>query len=252
MTTSVPTGASIPDARRPSWRLRAVGVAAALALLAGCAQIKARLPQRASKSPPPTTSQPRPVPRPAPRPPEVAPAPAPAYTVLDPRSVERDRARVLQALAQGDGDAMAASDVGYTLDVLQGRLRQVAGSRATVTRRGQRIAVDLSRAIAFAPAKPQPGPGADAVLGPLGKLLADYGQVLVTVRVDPADAAADSDPRLAQARALALAQAFADAGVAKRRIVVVGTTGARKADGPRIEVQLDPIVRAKAVRPPAR
>jgi hypothetical protein len=33
---------------------------------------------------------------------------------------------------------------------------------------------------------------------------------------------------------------------------VVGTTGARQAAGPRVELQLDPIVRAAAVRPSAR
>jgi outer membrane protein OmpA-like peptidoglycan-associated protein len=237
----VPTGACIPDPGRPSWRLRTLAVFGALSLLAGCAEIKSRLPQRGAAKPRPpatTVSKPRPAPKPAP-----VVAPAPAFVILDPAHLERDRARVRQSLASAE--ALPAADVGYTLDVLQGRLRQLAGGRASVMRRGQRLAVDLSRAVTFAPGKPQPAAG--ALLAPLGKLLGDYRQVLVTVRVDPA-----GDARLGLARAMALAQALADAGVAKRRIVVVGTTGARQPAGPRIELLLDPVVRAPPVRPSAR
>jgi outer membrane protein OmpA-like peptidoglycan-associated protein len=217
---------------------------AAVALLAGCAQIKSHLPQRGAARPPAPATTPARKPRPAPKPaPVVAPAPAPAFVILDPAHTERDRGRVLRSLATDD--ALPAADVGYTLDVLQGRLRQLGGARAGVVRRGQRLVVDLSRAITFVPGKSQPEGG--ALLAPLGKLLGDYRQVLVTVRVAPA-----GDARLGLARAMALAQALADAGVAKKRIVVAGTTGARPATGPRIELELDPVVRAAAVRPSAR
>ena len=242
MSISARTGACIPDPRRPSRRLRALAWLAALALLAGCAQIKSRLPQRGADKPrPPATgvSKPRPAPKPAP---VDTPAPAPPFVILDPAHVARDRARVLRSLATDD--ALPAADVGYTLDVLQGRLRQLAGTQASVARRGQGLAIDLTRAVTFAPGKAPPAPG--TMLASLGKLLGDYRQMLVTVRVDPA-----GDARLGLARANALAQALADAGVAKKRIVVVGTTGARHV-GPRIELQLDPAVRAAAVRPSAR
>jgi outer membrane protein OmpA-like peptidoglycan-associated protein len=189
--------------------------------------------------------------RPAPRP-EIEATSVSGFVLLDPRHLERDRARVRQMLARNDADALPAADVGYTLDVLQGRLRQLAGTRSTVARRGQRLVLDLSRTVAFEPAKAQPGPKAGAMLAPLGKLLADYPQVLVTIRVDPADAASGNDPKLALSRAVAVAQALADAGVRKQRIVVVGTTGARVGAGPRVEVQLDPVVRVAAVRRPAR
>jgi hypothetical protein len=224
--------------------LRAAALLGALALLGGCAQIKSHLPQRDPTKPRPpatTASKPRPAPKPAPvvTPP---PAPAPAFAVLDPTHLERDRGRVLRSLASAE--ALPAADVGYTLDVLQGRLRQWAGGRAGVTRRGQRLVVDLSRAVAFAPGKAAPAAGAQ--LAPLGQLLEDYRQVLVTVRVDPA-----GDARLGLARAMALAQALADAGVAKRRIVVVGTS-ARLPAGARVELQLDPVVKPAVVRPSAR
>jgi hypothetical protein len=245
LSISVPTGACIPDRPRASWRPRVVALLGALALLAGCAQIKSHLPQRgASKPPPRTTTTPAAKPRPAPKPAPVAPAPAPvfAFAILDPAHLERDRTRALRLLAAGE--ALPAAEVGYLLDVLQGRLRQLAGIQASVTRRGQGLRVDLSRAVTFVPGKAQPGAG--ALLAPLGKLLGDYRQVLVTVRVDPA-----GDAPLGLARGMALAQALADAGVPKKRIVVVGTTGAHRAAGPRVELQLDPIVRAP-VRSSAR
>jgi hypothetical protein len=102
------------------------------------------------------------------------------------------------------------------------------------------------------PAGPPRGRGAGATLAPLGKLLAEYRQVLATVRVGVADAASGNDPRVAQARAVEVARALADAGIAKSRIVVVGTTGVRAGAGPRVELQLDPVVRAAPVRAPAR
>jgi hypothetical protein len=232
----VPTGACIPDRRRQSWHARAAALLGVLALLAGCAQVKSHLPQRGVAKPRPPATAPAGKPRPAPK-------PAPAFVILDPVHLGRDRARVLRSLAAAD--AVPAADVGYLLDVLQGRLRQLTGAQASVSRRGQGLTVDLSRAITFVPGKAQPNAG--ALLAPLGKLLGDYRHVLVTVRVDPA-----GDASLGLARAMALAQALADAGVAKKRIVDVGTTGARKAAGPRVEIQLDPILRASAVRPSAR
>jgi outer membrane protein OmpA-like peptidoglycan-associated protein len=224
---------------------------AAFALLAACAQVKSHLPPRGEKPRPVATAPAKP------RPPPTTPATpatttASGFVVLDPAHLERDRGRVRQALAAADRDALAAADVGYYLDVLQGRLRQLAGTRAAVARRGQHLSLDLSRAVAFEPGGPRPGPAADAMLAPLGKLLAEYRQVLATVRVGVADAASGNDPRVAQARAVEIAKALADAGVAKPRIVVVGTTGARAGAGPRVEVQLDPVVRAAAVRAPAR
>ena len=243
MITSGPTGASIRSAP-------AVALLASFALLAACAQVKSHLPARGAKPRPVATTPAKP--RPAPTTPATpAPAKASGFVVLDPVHLERDRGRVRQALAAADREALATADVGYYLDVLQGRLRQLAGTRAIVARHGQHLSLDLSRAVAFEPAGPHPGPGADAMLAPLGKLLAEYRQVLATVRVSAADAASGNDPHLAQARAVAVAQALADAGVAKGRIVVVGTTGARAGAGPRVEVQLDPVVRT-AVRAPAR
>jgi len=239
LTTSGPTGASIRSAP-------AAAVLASLVLLAGCAQVRSHLPPRPVAT---TPAKPRPAPT-TPATPVLETASG--FVVLDPAHLERDRDRVRKTLAAADREALAAADVGYTLDVLQGRLRQLTGGRATVARHGQRLALDLSRAVAFEPAGPRPGPGADAMLAPLGRLLADYRQVLASVRVGAADAASGNDPRLAQARAVAVAQALADAGVPKSRIVVVGTKGARAGAGPRVEVQLDPVVRAAAVRAASR
>ena len=249
MSISGPIGASIPERRAPGLAL----ALATLALLAGCAEIKSRLPHRTPPArPAPATVPAKPKP-PVPAKPE--PATAGGFLLLAPATAERDRIRVRQALAAADREALAPDDVGYFLDVLQGRLRQVAGARVPVARRGNRLVLDLSRAVGFEPAGPKLGPGADETTAPLGRLLAEYRQLLVTVRVSPVDAAAGDDPALAQRRAVALAQRFADAGVAKKRVLVVGTANGRLPPGAdarvRVEVQLEPLARA-ATAPKSR
>src|SRR5689334_3338781 len=117
-----------------AWRMRAL-VALAIALaVAGCAQVRSRLPQRTVRNKPPATA-------PA-RPPTTVPAPKTPFLVLAPGNLERDRNRVRRALADGDHDALAPGDVGYYLDVLQGRLRQLD---VPTVRRGNRLVLDLSR-----------------------------------------------------------------------------------------------------------
>jgi len=232
---SVRTGVGIPDRR-----VR-LGVALAmLAALAGCATIKEHLPRRSPPEKPRTTvvtPAPKPVARPTP------PAePASEFLVIAPGTYDRDRAVVRQALAKSHaGDALAAADVGYYLDILQGRLRQVVGSQGRVTRRGKGLALDLSSSVRFVPGEAPLGPGSAASLAPLAKLLGDYRSLLVAVRVN-ADTGTSDGARLARQRAVSLARALAGAGIDRRRIVVFGTTPGRQG-GARVEVLLEPIVR---------
>ena len=230
---------------------RAVVALLAIVLVAGCAEIKSRLPSRPpARSKPPATAPAKP--KPAPAKPETKPGPvapvevAGAFPVFTAATAEREKARLRAQLAKSGADAVAPADVGYYLDILQGRLRQSAGSRATVARRGSRIALDLSRSVRFAPGAQALGPGTREALAPLARLLGDYRQVQVTVRVSPVDAAANNDPALATRRALALAQHLNDAGVAGRRLVVVHAG----AGSPRVELLLDPVVRTGAAPAP--
>jgi flagellar motor protein MotB len=160
---------------------------------------------------------------------------------VSPEVFARDGGRV--RAAAGDKNALPADEVGYFLDVLVGRLRQEGGERVTVARRGDRLVLDLTRAVAFEPGRAQPGPGSRDVLARLGRLLAEYRQERIALRVSPVDAASNDDPQLAKQRAFALGQQLAEAGVARKRIVVVWPA-ARGAATARVVLQLDPVVRA--------
>jgi hypothetical protein len=245
LSTTAPTGGSIPDPR-PGRRLRLLVAVALLALLAGCAQVRSRLPQRT----PPPARPPATVPaKPRPAPAGDAPARTSGFAVVPPAQLERERTRLRQALAADDSAALAPREAGYYLDVLQGRLRQVAGRRSRVSRQGNRLVLDLSRGVGFAPGAASLGPGGAEVVGPLGRLFAEYGRVVVTVRVSPVDAASNNSPQLALSRALMLAQHFADAGVAKRRLVVVAPGAGATPGGARVVVEVDPVVRRAAAKP---
>ncbi len=237
MSSSAPIVDPIPEsAPRGRARYRWLPLLAMTILwMSACSTMPAR-------TPPPATPTPRP-------PPAVVPVtpvaePAPAFVVLAPASYEQEKRRIRQTLGKNDREALAASEVGYYLDVLQGRLRQVAGRNVVVTRKGERLVLDLSRQVSFEPTGSQLGPGTRESMAALNKVLVEYRNVLVSVRVSPVDAASLSNPRLAEQRALSLARQFADAGVANKRIVVAGVPAKPgRASATRVELQLEPIVR---------
>ena len=238
MNSSEPIVAFIPDRARV---VRAVRLFMRMFMVMTIALALAACAMRPTHKPAPVPTKPAPVVA-AP-----APEPEPAFAVLDPGSYEQDRSRIKQTLAKNERDALPAADVGYYLDVLQGRLRQIVGKDVSVMRQGNRIALDLSRRVGFEPAGPQLGPGTPEFLAPLCKVLVEYRMVLVSIRVSPLDDASIANPRLADQRALALARQLADAGVANKRIVIAGTGGRSSSTARfRVELQLDPIIRAAA------
>jgi len=125
------------------------------------------------------------------------------------------------------------------MDVLQGRLKQAVGNIG-IGRQGNRIVLDLTTRVSFAPGSAQPAAGNHAILASVSKVLVEYRMTQVSVRVRADDPATHAiDPRLSAQRAQAIANDLAGYGIAPRRIVIAGT-GTEK--HPRIELSLEPMV----------
>lgn len=188
-----------------------------------------------------TTSTHKPTSRPKPA--ASAPAAAtPGKAAVDRRNYEAEKERIKQSLAKNGRDALAPSDVGYYLDVLQGRLKQVAGKGIGISRQGERIVVDISNRATFDSSGTQISADFRSVLTPLSKVLVEYRMTVVAVRVRSDEAAARANhPRLAEQRAQALARQLVGAGIASNRIIIADTDPEHRA---RIELQVEPIVRA--------
>ena len=253
MNSSAPTAATTPRNRadasrrlRPSHSepkacrvggLRTFALAAAILALAACALPRTRTP----------------VPRPPAKPPSSVPAtPTAGIAVLDPRSYEQDKNRIKLALAKNSRNSLASSEVGYYMDVLQGRLKQVAGKSIGVGRQGDRIVLDLSGRLAFESGSAQITPDIREILTPLSKVLVEYWKTLVSVQVRADDSDAQAiNPPLAEQRALAVAHYLAEAGVADKRIVIAGSglnrppaANVSPENRAHVELRFEPIVRA--------
>jgi outer membrane protein OmpA-like peptidoglycan-associated protein len=180
---------------------------------------------------------------PATRSPPVAKASAPPEVkVVPPAGYEQEKTRLKQALAKNPANTLAPDDVGYTLDVLHGRLRQQIGKSAHVTRAADRIVIDLSGRLGFAHGADQVDAGGQQLLGALARVLVEYRTTFVSVLVRDGETSQPSDRR-----ALALVHVLTQAGVARQRIVVIGQdTGGAKAgveSVARVELLIEAIVR---------
>ena len=230
-----------PDA----FRAAALAVAvAALLTLAACAAPRTRAPPPMPPAKPTRSARAAPVPAPAPKP-QPKPLPTPSLPEPAVNRFEQDKSSARQALAQDNRSALAGSEVGYYMDVLQGRLKQVADKTVGVGRRRDLIVLLVPDG--FAPGSAQLSAGARASVTRLIAVLAEYRKTTVSVRVSGGDAGAKSDsPLLADQRGLAVADYLANAGVAEKRIVVAAGHPAAAKSGAdkrlRIELQLEPIV----------
>ena len=176
--------------------------------------------------------------------------------MLGSRGYEEAKQKIKTALARNAADALPPDEVGYYVDVLQGRLKQVAGKQVgiVVGRQGNDVILDLSSRLDFDAGSARITPGITDVLAPIVKVLAEYRMMLVAVNASP-DITGDApvDSRLAEQRGINLARHLAGAGVAPGRIVVAGSAAGRTSEAvPRsdarthIELHLEPIVRAAA------
>jgi outer membrane protein OmpA-like peptidoglycan-associated protein len=160
-------------------------------------------------------------------------------------------ARKLQLAAADARNAIAASEVGYYLDVLVGRLKQDLGVDTGIARHGEHVVVVLPAGAAFPIGGSVLTPALRAKLAPLARALVEYRRVLVSVEVR-ADASVigASNPRLAEQRAQVIAAYLGGAGIDPRRILTAPAGPGRPAPNrpgggrTRVEIQLEPVLRA--------
>jgi outer membrane protein OmpA-like peptidoglycan-associated protein len=159
-------------------------------------------------------------------------------------------ARKLQLAAADPRNAVAPAEVGYYLDVLVGRLKQVLGAETGVARRGEHVVVVLPASAAFPIGGSALTPALRAKLLPMARALVEYRRVLVSVQVR-ADASVigASNPRLAEQRAQVIAAYLGGAGIDPRRILTAPAGPSRPAPNQpgnggrtRIEIQLEPVL----------
>lgn len=180
---------------------------------------------------------------PAPHAPPAAKASAPLEVkVVPPAGYEQEKSRLKQTLAKNAANTLAPEEVGYTLDVLHGRLRQEIGKSAHITREADRIVIDLSGRLGFANGADQVDTGGQQLLEALARVLIEYRTTFVSVLVRNGET-----PQRSDRRALALVRVLIQSGMAKQRIVVIrDDSGGANADVEsiaRVELSIEAIVR---------
>jgi len=133
-------------------------------------------------------------------------------------------------------------EVGYYLDVLQGRLQQRLDPGVLIGREHGSIVLDFSRRFTFATDSAQLDAIDRAVLLPLVTVLSEYRAARVSVRVN-ADDEAPAARKLAQQREAAVAHALTDGGVAAARVVTVVPGSAARPGEAHVEIVLTPETR---------
>jgi outer membrane protein OmpA-like peptidoglycan-associated protein len=230
---------------RIGWASRALALAAIALMLDGCAW----LPPRTAAAPAATIT----APTPAATTPPVAEIrggvdSTPTSAALPPSKVP-DKPASRRPLPSGVHETLAPSEVGYYMDVLQGRLSQLLGVDARIQRRGDDIGVAILYAAGFEPGTARVSATGRAQLKPLAEALATFRLTLLAVHVRGDDAGAASAP-LGSQRTAAVARYLTDSGVAAKR--VVSGSGAvnrlpvvdASPGGVRLEVELTPLTAA--------
>jgi hypothetical protein len=224
-------------------------------ILLGCAflALDACSAMRTTPKTPPTTP---PLESSAPAEPIAATTPAPAADAHPP---ERDKKRPKPIAPKEPAlEALAPTEVGYYVDVLQGRLKQVSGTRMGIDRADQRIFVSIPIDGDVSADEATLSPAVRNLLTPICMVLTEYRMTTISVHVASQDPPAAGATPLAPARTVA--HFLTASGVSSRRVVIAAPSGERtpstssteadqtRESRTRIELTLDPIVRS----PPSR
>ncbi|MBU6200263.1 MAG: hypothetical protein KGP08_11485, partial [Xanthomonadaceae bacterium] len=94
---------------------------------------------------------------------------APAVRKHGSWSTETSAAEAKRDLAMSERDSLSASEAGYYLDVLQGRLVQVLGADTKLSRTADRIGIDLAHRLKFDTRSPWLDAAGCRVLEPLAR-----------------------------------------------------------------------------------
>ena len=158
-----------------------------------------------------------------------------------------------QPARQGKGPAnpavpnkqgVAAGEVGYFLDVLQGRLRQALDPGVIISRERNSIVLDFSQRIVFAEDETQTDDAGRESLLSLAKVLLEFRSALVSVRVDARDDSADAR-KLAQLRANAVERVLTGSGISAARIAAAVPGAAARNGNMHVEILLVPEIRSE-------
>lgn len=152
------------------------------------------------------------------------------------------------------GDALAPAEVGYYMDVLQGRLKQVVQNEVTMTRYDDHIVIKGFTRLISLSGHLQEDAGFVSVLAPLAEVLIEFRKTVLIVRVRPVNNRLA--PALAEQCALAITHQFEKAGVVRKRLAVAGagaapaapeTSGVQTApsDPVQFELDIEPVLRAQ-------
>jgi outer membrane protein OmpA-like peptidoglycan-associated protein len=228
---------------------RAVTLGAVLVVLQGCAALQTwhLWPGSATAVAPPLSPSAQDVPKPP-----AVPEPAASAGAGDlPSGAAEDARKAAAAPARrAPGGAapavLATTQVGYYMDVLQGRLTQDVGRDGNIQRRGDRIIIVLP--VSFEADGVQISAAGRQLLRRVASILTEYRLTAVGMQMRGVDAdPRGENTRLSSDRMMVLSHCLTDAGVAGRRIesnataAALETAAASASAGPQVELQLTPL-----------
>ena len=191
-------------------------------------------------------------PLPAP-PPEPAPAPV-ATPPPEPAPVKKPKPRPKPAPAQAKtpADALAPDEVGYYLDVMHGRLKQLAGGKLGIERRGDRIVILATARFDASTGKLELDAEHSRPFAGLAKVLMEYRKTRVAVHASNVDGQAAPDAATRGACEQAVLHYLESAGVAADQLN--GLTNAHgesagSAKAAYLSITIDPVRREAPAAP---
>ena len=163
---------------------------------------------------------------------------------------QRSETQAKTDLAESRRYALDPSEAGYYLDVLQGRLLQLLGTDAKLSRTKDRIGIDLAHRVQFDARSPWLDETGCRILKPLARALMEFRKtvIFVTVGADGTDGEAKV---LAQRRSDAVAECLVHSGITPRRIVIPAMLSDRAAvaSGSALRLDVELVLRGTGKEP---
>jgi outer membrane protein OmpA-like peptidoglycan-associated protein len=217
------------------WMRRTGAIVVLAGMLAACAPAKVRPPAAPAQHAPAAAKA----------------APTQKTSSADASPYAQDTERLKTTLAKKSSEALGDDEVGYYMDVLQGRLRQSFAPPVHIVRKQQTIVVALDGGCDAAP-RAQLDADALNTLAALAAVLKEYRKTVVSVQThDVLGSVAPSDPEILERCALATARHLAAAGLGAKHVAVPGATSASApatstpaAQRVQFEVAIEPVMRA--------